>query len=455
MARTHEEIYAWPMRVLLMAEDCNPEWPALSVVGYQMTKALSLVADVTLATHVRNRYDLKDRLPDTRVEVIDTEYIAAPLYKLGTWLKGSGNDESWSTATALAYPSIIAFDYEVQQAFGRRIESGEFDVVHRLTPLSPALPSPMATWCPVPYVLGPLNGGLAWPEPFRAERSREGQWLSRLRNGYKVLPYHRSTYRNASAILASFQHTLADIPADARERCIDFPEVGVAPESFPYPGQRPDRRKLVFLCVGRFMPLELLDVAVRVFAESKKLRAHQLVLVGDGLGRAALERQVQESGLGGVVEFAGSLDQAQVSARLRQADILFFPSLCEQGGGVVLEAMASGCVPVVANHGGPGGLVSGYDRGVAVPLGDKDALAGRFTEALERYSDDRMRRLDHAEAAYERAIEHFSWDAKARKLREVYEWVIGRRSIKPVFGDRAMSTPWPVSSALDVAAYGT
>jgi hypothetical protein len=51
-------------------------------------------------------------------------------------------------------------------------------------------------------------------------------------------------------------------------------------------------------------------------------------------------------------------------------------------------------------------------------------------------------------------IEHFSGDAKARKLHDVYEWVTGRLSSKPVFGGRALSTPWPASSVLDVTAYG-
>jgi glycosyltransferase involved in cell wall biosynthesis len=442
------------MRVLLMAEDCNPEWPSLPFVGYQTVKALSRVADVTLATHVRNRYDLKGLLPDTRVQCVDTEYIAAPLYKFGTWLRG-GSARKWSRATAAAYPTIIAFDYEVQKAFGRRIENGEFDVVHRLTPISPALPSPMASWCPVPYVLGPLNGGLAWPEPFRTELARERDWLSHLRKARRLLPYHRSTFRNASAILTSFQHTVDDLPEVAVERSVNFPEVGVSPESFPYPGERPDRQELVFVTLCDFEPFELVDVAVRVFADSQKLRAHRLVLIGDGPGRPALELLVKASGLESVVTFTGGLPPAQVAQWLRRADVFFFPSIRELGGTVVVEAMASGCVPVVVKHGAPGGLVDGYDCGVAVPLGSKDELVQGFTEALERYARDRRRRLDHAEAAYEHAIEHFSWEAKARKLHEVYEWVIGRRSSKPVFGDRAMSTPWPSTSAFDVAAYGT
>jgi glycosyltransferase involved in cell wall biosynthesis len=425
------------MRVLILAEDCNPDWPSLPIVGYQMVKSLSRVAQVTLATHVRNRPQLCDQLPDTEVAFVDNEYIAAPLHKLAIWVR-RGNQANWSAAVAAAYPGAIAFDREVYKHFKTRLESGGFDVVHRLTPMSPALPSPMASWSPVPFVLGPLNGGLEWPEEFRAELIRERETLRKLRHFYKLLPYHASTFRDSAAILVSFAHTLADMPESARERCIDFPEVGVAPELFQHPGERPERSQLVFINVGRFVPLKLLDVAIRVFAASPKLRQHKLVLVGDGMERPALERLVAELGLEQVVEFAGWMNQTAVAARLREADVFFFPSIRELGGGVVVEAMGCGCVPVVVNYGGPGGLVAGHDCGVAVQLGSKEQLVPRFVEVLERYVDDRELRLRHSRAAYQRALQHFAWDAKAQQVLEVYDWVTGKRSLKPSFSEATL-----------------
>ena len=43
------------MRVLLMADDCNPEWPSLPVVGFNLCRAIAEHADVVVVTHVRNR----------------------------------------------------------------------------------------------------------------------------------------------------------------------------------------------------------------------------------------------------------------------------------------------------------------------------------------------------------------------------------------------------------------
>jgi len=96
----------------------------------------------------------------------------------------------------------------------------------------------------------------------------------------------------------------------------------------------------------------------------------------------------------------------------------------------------------------PGGLVAGHDCGAAVPLGSKEELVPRLARVLERYVDDRELRLRHSRSAYQRAIQHFAWDAKARKVLEVYEWVTGRRSSKPVFGE----TSAPPKSAPQGAA---
>jgi hypothetical protein len=43
------------VRVLLLADSCNPDWPSLPIVGYKLALAIANHADVTLVTQVRNR----------------------------------------------------------------------------------------------------------------------------------------------------------------------------------------------------------------------------------------------------------------------------------------------------------------------------------------------------------------------------------------------------------------
>lgn len=110
------------------------------------------------------------------------------------------------------------------------------DVVHRVTPLSPTTPSLMARRCRragVPFVLGPLNGGVPWPAEFREAQHREREWLAYVRDAYKLLPGYRSTREDSAAILVGSQATFAQLPECHRARAVYLPENAVDPARFP------------------------------------------------------------------------------------------------------------------------------------------------------------------------------------------------------------------------------
>ncbi len=172
------------VRVLLIAESCNPAWTSVPLVGYSLARALAEHPDleVTLVTHVRNRPFLEaDPLAAAaRIHYIDNEWLARPLYSLSTLLRG-GHDLSWTTNTAMAWLSYMVFEHEVLRRFRRQFRDGAFDLIHRLTPLSPTMGSPLASLAGVPMMLGPLNGGLPWPRDYPELRRQEREWLVPLR----------------------------------------------------------------------------------------------------------------------------------------------------------------------------------------------------------------------------------------------------------------------------------
>src|SRR6516165_2003518 len=138
------------LRVLLLADDCNPDWPSLPAVGYKTCKAIGEKIDAVVATHVRNKPAIaRDGMGRCEVEYIDNEYIARPMFRLSLFLRG-GNKVAWTTSLAMRYLPYLAFEREVWRRFKGELKAGRFDVVHRLTPMSPALPSPMAKWSPAP-----------------------------------------------------------------------------------------------------------------------------------------------------------------------------------------------------------------------------------------------------------------------------------------------------------------
>ena len=261
------------MRVLLLANDCNPDWPSLPVVGYNACRGIAEHVDVTVATHIRNQPNIiREGFGKAKVAFMDNEYLASPMYKLATWLRG-GKSVGWTTNIAMQYPPYLAFEWEVWKQFKQQLKAGEFDVVHRVTPMSPTLPSPMAKWCKkigVPFVLGPLNGGLRWPPEYTGELKKEKERLTYLRDAYKLLPYARSTYKKASGILAAFPHTIARLPKSVAARVIDFPEVGINPGMFEAPTERPATGRVTFLYAGRLVPYKCPDVTILAFAANPR-----------------------------------------------------------------------------------------------------------------------------------------------------------------------------------------
>lgn len=145
------------MRVLLLADHCNPDWPSLPVVGYKFTRAISNYVDVVVVTQIRNKPNIdREGMGKAEVVYLDTEKIAAPIYKLTTALRGGANT-GWTIQMAMDYPSYIAFEWETWKRFQKDLQNKRFDVVHRITPMSPTLPSPMAKWSPVPFLLSTLR----------------------------------------------------------------------------------------------------------------------------------------------------------------------------------------------------------------------------------------------------------------------------------------------------------
>lgn len=420
-----------PIRVLILADDCNPEWPSLPVVGFNTCRAIGDVADTTVVTQVRNRPNIeKVGMGRAKVVYVDNEYVAAPVHRLAIWLRG-GDKVAWTTNVAMTYPSYIAFEREVWRRFRRELRDGQFDIVHRLTPMSPTLPSPMAAWSPVPFVLGPLNGGLPWPSQYLGEQKRERERLSNVRSAHRVLPYYRSTYAR-STVLAAFQHTIDDLLPMARRRAIDFPEVGFDPATFHPSANRQESDTLTFLFVGRLVPYKCADVVVEAFARVPELRRHRLRIVGDGPERPMLEQKIRENNLQSQVELVGWKSQAGVAEEMRSADVFAFPSIRELGAGVVIEAMACGLPSVVIDYGGPGGLIRN-GTGIRVPLQPKESVISAFGQAMARLGADPAATRRMGEAASDFVFREYTWDKKAGKFYEVYEWVLGRRSARPSF----------------------
>lgn len=420
-------------RVLLLAESCNPEWTSVPLEGYNLYNALRNVAEVTLVTQVRNRDALLRHVDASeRIVFIDSELLAAPFHRLARLLT-LGKGLGWTTKQALGWVPYLYFERLVHQRFRRSLEQREYDIIHRITPLTPTYPSPIASWTSVPFVLGPINGGLPWPKGTTRTRLAEMEWLSYARDSYRMLPYVQATYRRASCVIAGSWYTLSALPHSARRRAVYIPENGIDPSRFSPNGRRPPSQIRPFRIVfaGRLVPYKGADLVVEAFASSPDLRSNaQLVIAGDGPQRTDLNALVTSAGVSAQVAFTGNLAQHELARLFRESSVFAFPSLREFGGAVVIEAMACGLPCIVLNHGGPAEHVT-VATGWRIGLADRNSEIRALRAVLEMACRNRARLDAISSAAVSRVARDYTWPSKARRIAQLYRLCLDRRTDPP------------------------
>jgi glycogen(starch) synthase len=178
---------------------------------------------------------------------------------------------------------------------------------------------------------------------------------------------------------------------------------------------RPDER--LVLLVGRLVYEKgfhlALDALAPVIGRLGKVR---FVVAGTGTAETELKRQARRLGLGRHGSFLGWIGDDMLHSLYRVADLCIVPSIYEPFGLVALEAMASGCLCVVADTGGLREVVPG-DGTVGLRFPSRDAAALR--EVLERVLTDDQARAQLVAEAREHVL-RFDWVEVARSTHAVY-----------------------------------
>ena len=420
------------LRILLLAPGSSPEAVSMPYVTYSHAAALAQLHDVSLVIGSPT----EDPVRRAKAEFRSLEVVRMPLLeRIYAWSvrRIFKNNFDTQILTAFAYPFSLAFEWYAWRQLRRRIFAGEFDVVLRVMPMSPVLPSPFAFFLrkgPIPFVLGPLNGGLPWPPGF-SQLENQKEWVANLRNLYRYLPFAHSTYRHATAIIAASSQTYSEFPA-YRDKLFFVPEPGIARSLCSDDLRTPDPgAKLKLIFVGGLVPRKACDLALRAAAALLRNDLACFTVVGDGPERDSLKQLVKSLGIDKAVSFCGWLPHKEALAQLRAADVFVFPSLRDNGAGVVFEALGIGAVPLVVDFGGPGDIVH-PDVGYKVPLTSESDIVAQMERILAELAHDRNRlgRLSLQGMTYVRDC--LTWEAKAQATSRVLQWA-ARKGPKPDF----------------------
>jgi glycosyltransferase involved in cell wall biosynthesis len=184
------------------------------------------------------------------------------------------------------------------------------------------------------------------------------------------------------------------------------------------------------LFVGRVSPEKGVHLLLKAFSYIAQESVHvKLAIVGplassfsaseaSPYARAIVEYAKRR--IPGRVILTGAVNRGELRVLYSNALFLVLPSLAEAFPMVLLEAMASGIPPIGSTAGGIPDVITDGVNGLLFKKGDWKDLA---TKMLTLINDETLRNKLAAKAR-ETAVEKYSWQVVASKIKEVYAAVL-------------------------------
>jgi glycosyltransferase involved in cell wall biosynthesis len=395
--------------IALSAFQCQDGGISEAYVGYNWAREIARFADVKLLTA-----NSPAGLP-ANVQVLTTSRPFA-----------------FSTPGLANFNRAVKLDYfwhNLLCRFRHRRLLSSTDIFHHVTPIAPRFPNSLGRLSSR-FVLGPIGGGLRVPPPFRGMVETAEPVYAALRNFDRLRldydPSLRSTYKAARKILIVAKYMLDLIPEEFHDKTEIVLETGIRGADFQEYAPAAAGKQFTLLYVGHIIPYKGLEFLVRALGKvnGQTRRALHLQVIGDGGAYAGkCKKIVHQLGLADRVTFHGRLPHEQVMQWYRRADALCFPTLAETSGNVILEGMAMRLPVISVNYGGPSEIVDS-NTGILIDPLDPDYLVLGIAAALERLVANPEGARSLGAAARRRVLDEFSWEAKGRKIRSIYDAIM-------------------------------
>lgn len=363
------------MKVLMSALACEPDRGSELEVGFRAMLAAASRHDVWVLTNA-------DSIPAIAAAIAGAKE-AARIHLEGV---DFGLDEkAFSQLTAASFHWY--YDRWQRRAAARAVELDrqiDFDLVHHVT-LSSYWTRAAAALVDKPLIWGPVGGGVEAPWRLIPELGLRGlgEDLGRLmiRRPMGRIGPARRPQQKAAIVFAQNKATAGrvksrgDVAILSNATVVDLDHI------------RPSgaRNKDIYL-VGRLVPWKAPILAVRVM---RYVRNENCVLriCGDGPERSRLERAARRWGVRDRIRFDGWFPRDVLLQRIASAGALIHPSLHEEAGLCVAEALALGTPVVCLNWGGPAVILKEWPdtRSAAIEPADPRSTARAMAAAIDDF----------------------------------------------------------------------
>ena len=201
---------------------------------------------------------------------------------------------------------------------------------------------------------------------------------------------------------------------------------GVETDLFKPVDSRPDNKNLELLYAGSIVShkgVHTILEALHYLAQQNRLNGMHLTIIGGGHPdyEARLDRYVEEHNLNEVVDIVGRVPRSEMAKRLRQFDVLVFPSIWEEPlSRMMQEGMSAGLTVVGTLTGGSGELLVEGETGLTFEKENPHQLADRL---LELYANPELRKK-LAQNGRDEVVKRFSMERMIDEIEDNLETII-------------------------------
>jgi glycosyltransferase involved in cell wall biosynthesis len=407
------------MKVLLVGHVCGPHLGSEPGLTWNWAWHLSQTHEVTVLTIPFFRESIERFLAERPNPNLRFRWVELNP-KFDPWKPHRGHGGNGISERGLKLHYLLW----QREALGVAFElhrAQRFDLAHYVSWNTVSAP-PLLWRLPIPFIWGPVGGGMSTPESFRhyfggaARAEALRSWRLRL---LPWLPALRRTVRRSRLLFATNRET-AELLTEAGAPSVEpFFDNGILAEYIPpsYPPRAPGD-VTTFLWAGRLEPRKALPLALEAMAEVRHLPV-RLLVAGDGPLRAEWEALAARLGVSRQVQFLGSVPWQQMADTFRRADAFIFTSLRDSYSSVTLEAMAQGLPVLTLNHQGVGELVT-PDAGIKVPVTTPAETVAALAAGVRDLAaaPELRRRLGEGAWRYARTQ---TWGRRAEAMGEWYK----------------------------------
>jgi len=409
-------------RVLLCAAACSPKAGSEPAVGWRAYQILRQRHQVHVICSGWSRQAIQEAASKGEANFEEFTFISEPYASVGT-----PTIDKW-----LSWMNFRHFQASLKTVGPKTVNQFKPDLIHQVTIASWRIGNPLAGRG-VPFVWGPIGGGETLPMSFLGGFSLYSKIFEILRAFSGQLARRqrlvKKTARSAEHVFASNRETL-EVVADlrgSRTRVEVLPVVFFPSEKTQKFRESATRRQSpgapVQIFSGGYVEARKgIGLALQALARLKHINSFQYEHGGIGPEKSHLQKAIRRFGMQDFVRIVDPYHGTDYDNKLRGSDIFLFPSLRDNCPISLLEAMGHGCVPVVADHAGPGEIVT-PECGVKIPVTRPADFVDRLTEELAKLFQDAERRRRLGEAARLRVIEKFSQQNWLQQVEAAYQKV--------------------------------